>query len=158
MENNTEKQQNKRPFVKEEGQKFYFNEEGKLVVESNKGVWVDGEPHVKMYGNFTCNAKTLGIIINKFKGCPVIFKEVKSIYKFTPYQDLSEVEAIVNPTEYDKELQKPFEQYKELSEKEIKELKDVIVSKDQLVKIYIGKINKFNNLPWWKRMFKRIDI
>lgn len=24
-------------------QRFYFNEDGKLVVESNKGVWVDGQ-------------------------------------------------------------------------------------------------------------------
>ena len=52
-------------------QKFYFNEEGKLVVESNKGVWVDGEQHVKMYGNFSCNARTMGMIIHQLKGIKV---------------------------------------------------------------------------------------
>ena len=48
-------------------QKFYFGEDGKLIVESNRGIWVDGEQYVKMYGNFTCNAKTIGAIISKLK-------------------------------------------------------------------------------------------
>ena len=56
-------------------QKFYFTDDGKLVVESNKGVWVDGTPYVKMYGNFTCNAKTMGIIITQLKKA-VIFPKI----------------------------------------------------------------------------------
>ena len=147
---NTEKQQNKRPFVKDDGQKFYFNEEGKLVVESNKGVWEDGEPHVKMYGNFQCNAKTMGIIINKFKGCPVVVTEVTSTYGFYDEESI----AIVNPTEDDKEL--------------MDELKNVSAQRDGLIELkneykesideFEKAIEKFNKLPWYKRIFKKVEI
>ena len=125
-------------------QKFYFNDDGKLVVESNKGVWVDGEQHVKMYGNFSCNAKTMGIIINKFKESPVIVKDIRLIGSLNiPFV----CESIVNPTEEDNVL--------------IDELKNVTLQRDGLIEkkntLEIA-IDKFNALPWYKRMFKKIEI
>ena len=69
----------KKDYKQQNIQKFYFNEDGQLVVESNNGVWVDGEQFVKMYGNFVCNAKTMGAIIAKLKGITV---EVGNIYTY----------------------------------------------------------------------------
>ena len=60
-------------------QVFYFNDKGQLVVETNKGVWVDGEKFVKMYGDFTCNAKTMGEIIHQLKGIAVEVGELKYV-------------------------------------------------------------------------------
>lgn len=125
-------------------QKFYFTDDGKLVVESNKGIWVDGEQYVKMYGNFVCNAKTMGIIINKFKESPVIVKDIRLIGSLNiPFV----CESIVNPTEEDNVL--------------IDELKNVTEQKDKLIDMknaYREAIENFNALPWYKRMFKKIEI
>ena len=55
-------------------QVFFFNDEGKLIVKTNNGLWVDGEQSVKMYGDFVCNAKTLGTIIAFFKDKQVLKK------------------------------------------------------------------------------------
>lgn len=122
-----EKKQEQRP------QYFYFNDDGKLVVESNKGVWVDGEQHVKMYGNFSCNAKTMGIIIEKFKGFRVLVAK---------YLDNRYVADIVNPSDIEKEY------YNELSH-----LQEQIVKYNKLKK----SIENFNRLPWYKRIFKKIE-
>lgn len=125
-------------------QKFYFNDEGKLVVETNKGVWVDGEKFVKMYGDFVCNAKTLGIVISKFQGCSAITKDIRLVGTFnTPFV----CETIVNPTEEDNIL--------------IDELKNVTMQRDGLIdkkNAYRKAIEKFNELPWWKRLFKKIEV
>jgi hypothetical protein len=125
-------------------QKFYFTDDGKLVVESNRGVWVDGEQYVKMYGNFVCNAKTMGIIINKFKESPVIVKDIRLIGALNiPFM----CESIVNPTEEDNVL--------------IDELKNVTIQRDGLIDrkdAYKKAIEQFNSLPWYKRLFKKIEI
>lgn len=115
---------------------FYFNDKGQLVVESNKGVWVDGEKFVKMYGDFTCNAKTMGEIIHQLKGIAV---EVG-------------VEAVYSPKEHvvycvlgaSKERIEEYE--RELGEEgdRIYELKK--------------SIENFNKLPWWKRIFKKVEV
>lgn len=52
-------------------QKFYFTDAGELIVETNKGIWADGVQYAKMYGNFLCNAKTMGIIISHLRGIKV---------------------------------------------------------------------------------------
>ena len=152
---NYEKKDNKRQFIEDKGQKFYFNDDGKLVVESNKGVWVDGEPYVKMYGNFQCNAKTIGIIINKFKGIPVVVTEVTRKYRLLNdgFYDEASI-AIVNPTEEDKEL--------------MQELENTAAQRDGLIELkkeykqanekFKEAIEKFNKLPWWKRMFKKVEV
>lgn len=128
----------KRDYRQQNIQKFYFTDEGKLVVESNKGVWVDGEPHVKMYGNFTCNARTMGIIIEKFKGYKVLVEKLR---------DDEYATEIVNPSDIEKQynnelsyLQKKIEDYGD----EICDLKK--------------SIREFNFLPWHKRIFKRIEL
>lgn len=128
----------KKDYRQQNIQKFYFNDEGKLVVESNKGVWVDGEQYVKMYGNFTCNARTMGIIIEKFKGNKVLVEKLR---------DDEYATEIVNPSDIEKQynnelsyLQKKIEDYGD----EICDLKK--------------SIRKFNFLPWYKRMFKKIEI
>lgn len=158
MEINEKKQYNKP--AKNNKQVFYFNDEGKLIVESNKGVWSDGVPYVKMYGNFTCNAKTIGIIINKFKGCPVAVTEIikrqdyfRMEYPFNG-EPVSETTAIVNPTDDDKGL--------------IDEIRNVAEQRDGLIDLkneykeanekFEKAIKKYNNLPWWKRMFKKVDV
>lgn len=125
-------------------QKFYFNDEGELVIETNKGVIVDGQKFVKMYGDFMCNAKTLGIVISKFQGCSAITKDIRLVGSFnTPFV----CETIVNPTEEDNIL--------------IDELKNVTMQRDGLIdkkNAYRKAIEKFNELPWWKRLFKKIEV
>lgn len=158
MENNTEKQQNKRPFIKDEGQKFYFNEDGKLVVESNKGIWVDGEHYVKMYGKFTCNAKTLGIIINKFKGCPVMVKGMEwddAMIRFGFSSDWADNNtAIINPTEEEKGLFEEIERQKE----QIKSLQKESDSYLHKGMVLTQKVDAFNAMPWYKRIFKKVEV
>lgn len=169
MEENN-KQQNKRPFVKDEGQKFYFNEEGKLVVESNKGIWVDGEPNVKMYDNFQCDAKTLGIIINKFKGVNAqIGNENTYVIKRREYYDIRRNCDILEEKSYciiglnDEEIEERIreiaeEKAKTLSEKEFKQLKEELNMHKEMSYKLQENINKFNELPWWKRIFKKVEV
>ena len=57
MENEKKEYKERKPFDK---QIFYFNDKGQLVVESNKGVWVDGEKFVKMYGDFVLQRQDYG--------------------------------------------------------------------------------------------------
>ena len=147
MENDKREYKERKPFDK---QIFYFNDKGQLVVESNKGVWVDGEKFVKMYGDFVCNARTLEAIIKQFKGIQV---EV----------DTTPEEQKVN--EFMEFLHKQYEniekKYDELSAKkearinnllvQVSELKENITKRDEA-------ISKFNSLPWWKRIFKKIEV
>lgn len=155
-------------------QKFYFNEEGKLVVESKKGVWVDGELFVKMYGNFVCNAKTMGIIIQHLKGIPV---EIGVEEKVRHTID-TVVDDILNIHEHtiehyciigaNKERIKEYENelaVKHFTTKEIEETRERAIGwKDLSVKM-TNQFNKletsvkqFNALPWYKRVFKKISI
>lgn len=167
----SEKKEPKRQFIDDKGQKFFFNEEGSLVVESNKGIWVDGAQYVKMYGNFQCNAKTLGIIINKFKGCPVVVSEtLKNTYS-TMFEkcgfvgdfgcDFVESIAIVNPTEDDKKLVEKIERYEVRNEnmnEQVKQLKEELNMHKEMSYKLQENIHKFNKLPWWKRMFKKVEV
>lgn len=141
MENERKEYKEKTNYGK---QCFYFNDNGQLVVESNKGVWVDGEKFVKMYGDFVCNAKTLGIVISKIQGCSAITKDIRLVGSFnTPFV----CETIVNPTEEDNIL--------------VDELKNVTMQRDGLIdkkNAYRKAIEKFNELPWWKRLFKKIEV
>ena len=143
MEKENEKRQTKK-------QCFYFNENGQLVVESNKGVWVDGEKFVKMYGDFTCNAKTIEAIINQFKGIQVEVDtrpEEKKLNEFIEFLH--------------KQYEECEKKYDELSAKkdatinnlrvQVSELKEDIKKRDEA-------ISKFNRLPWWKRLFKKVEV
>lgn len=129
-----EKKQEHRP------QYFYFNEEGKLVVESNKGVWVDGEQYVKMYGNFTCNAKTMGIVIEKFKGIKVDV-------------EMSTEDGDTFLKMYTERLQ----EIAKLTEENTSQLIE-IANEKRKTQSAIRKIEAFNALPWYKRMFKEINV
>lgn len=112
-------------------QKFYFNENGELVVESNNGVWVDGTQYTKMYGTFSCNARTMCQIINQLKGIKV---ETVGIEEKVLEEIKKEVTEAVDA------CNKEIEKYK----------KDANYLQD--------KINEYNELPWWKRMFKKVEV
>lgn len=135
MENDKREYKERKPFDK---QIFYFNDKGQLVVESNKGVWVDGEKFVKMYGDFVCNAKTLGIIIEKFKGFRVL------VAKFLDNRFVAE---IVNPSDIE-----------ESYNKEVSYLQEQIDKDNDKIYELKKSIEDFNRLPWWKRIFKKIEI
>lgn len=143
----------KRDYRQQNIQKFYFTDEGKLVVESNKGVWVDGEQYVKMYGNFTCNAKTMGMIISQLKSVPVLTTELPMEKARKLGGTLSDGTlvissmCIVNPTEEQTGLKKENECLKI----QLKEFESSNVSMRY-------EILNFNALPWYKRIFKKIEI
>lgn len=155
-------------------QKFYFTEEGQLVVESNKGVWVDGEQYVKMYGSFVCNAKTMGMIIQAMKGHPVeigveeivrhsrdnIVDELLNIYQHTieHYCVLG-----VDGTRIDEYLtglaEKKFTNYEiEQANKDKEEWRKIAEENNKTLREYrnlMAIVEDYNNLPWYKR-FKKI--
>lgn len=169
MENEKKEYKEKKSFDK---QIFYFNDKGQLVVESNKGVWVDGEKFVKMYGDFVCNAKTMGEIIHQLKGIAVEVGELKYVTKedvdkygwgITYMQELvkSQTRCILGASkerieEYEKELAK-----QEFVNKEIEEIeklqKQVGEDGDRIYELK-KSIESFNRLPWWKRMFKKVEV
>ena len=149
MENERKEYKERKSFDK---QIFYFNDKGQLVVESNKGVWVDGEKFVKMYGDFTCNAKTMGEIIHQIKGIAVETGRVyQSAFNLVYYCVLGASKERIE--KYEKELAKQnyvnnelkelSEQFNRASDRELAERK---------------AIERFNSLPWWKRMFKKIEV
>lgn len=160
---------------------FYFNEQGQLVVESNKGVWVDGEEYVKMYGDFSCNAKTMGEIIDKMRGIPVEVGAEEKI-KFSTDAVIDDILGIQEHTilhycvlgadksrilEYEKALAEQHyatDRMKSMSEelktakKDIRESGKIIDNLDNDLKYLRKKIENYNHLPWWKRMFKKIKL
>lgn len=149
MENDKREYKERKSFDK---QIFYFNDKGQLVVESNKGVWVDGEKFVKMYGDFVCNAKTMGEIIHQLKGIAV---EVGR--QFVKFNDL-ELYCVLGASKesiekYEKELAK-----QEFVSKEIAELQKQIGEDGDKIYDLNKSIENFNRLPWWKRMFKKIEV
>ena len=149
MENDKKEYKERKPFDK---QIFYFNDKGQLVVESNKGVWVDGEKFVKMYGDFVCNAKTMGEIIHQLKGIAV---EVGR--QFVNYNDL-ELYCVLGASkerikEYEHELAK-----QEFVSKEIEELQKQIGEDGDRIYELKKSIENFNKLPWLKRVFKKIEV
>ena len=153
MDNEKKDQNGKNAYGK---QVFFFNDEGKLIVKTNNGLWVDGEQSVKMYGNFTCNAKTLGIIIEKFKGFPVVVMETKSDMQgdeFSNYPFYKTI-AIVNPTDDDKYLKKTVE---DLTEQRNLSVESELKCEKENEK-FAKSIAAYNRLPWWKRMFKKIEV
>lgn len=149
MENDKREYKERKSFDK---QIFYFNDKGQLVVESNKGVWVDGEKFVKMYGDFVCNAKTMGEIIHQLKGIAVETGRVfRSAFDLEYYCVLGANKERIKEYEKDfakqnyvnNELKELSEQFNRTSDRELAERK---------------AIERFNNLPWWKRMFKKIEV
>ncbi len=166
MENNTQdKRENKIP-----QQKFYFDDDGKLIVESNKGVWVDGEQHVKMYGQFWCNAKTMGTIISNLKGVAV---ELGSDHTVTTIhrkalcceyeQDIIKDYCVIGLSdneqkEYIDNLVKEIDKTRTMLKEHQQEVEEV---QDKAVKTalaYKDAIENYNRLPWYKRIFKKINI
>lgn len=147
MENEKREYKERKSFDK---QIFYFNDKGQLVVESNKGVWVDGEKFVKMYGDFVCNAKTMGEIIHQLKGIKVDIEEST--------KDKDFFQLYLNAA---KELLKMQEEKSEQDKKARKEKTELT---DELTRIKIEKesilrdIRAYNRLPWWKRIFKKVEV
>ena len=168
MENERKEYKERKPFNKQ--QCFYFNDKGQLVVESNKGVWVDGEKFVKMYGDFVCNAKTMGEIIHQLKGIAVEVGEVKYVndeyiennyfgdITFDDKYVVSRTRCVLGASEerikeYERELAEKYyvnDEIKELSKK-FKDASDIELAARKA-------IERFNRLPWWKRMFKKIEV
>lgn len=160
----------KRDYKQQNVQKFYFNEEGQLVVESNKGVWVDGEPYVKMYGNFSCNAKTMGAIIAKLKGINVevgdnntYVVDRKDMYDMrrncdileeTTYCILGVEDDVIN----DVLNKKSHEIAKTEFAGKISEYERRIAEESSENYELKKTITTFNSLPWYKRLFKKIKV
>lgn len=145
MENERKEYKEKTNYGK---QVFYFNDKGQLVVESNKGVWVDGEKFVKMYGDFTCNAKTIGTIIAFFKDKQVIIGE-----EWRQSDGRGETKSFCL-VEAESKINEMLDHKNELANKWYKEYNDIRDKNDELK----DKVDKFNLLPWWKRMFKKIEV
>lgn len=145
-------------------QKFYFTDDGKLVVESNKGVWVDGEQYVKMYGNFSCNAKTLGAIIAKLRNIKV---EVGSITTHLvtgfslPYGSSTEYitkEYCALNIDEERIGEMIRQKARDMAETDYaKRMADFINNNSKEVKQLRERIDDFNALPWYKRLFKKIE-
>ena len=149
MENEKRDQNGKNAYGK---QVFFFNDEGKLIVKTNNGLWVDGEQSAKMYGDFTCNAKTMGEIIHQLKGIAV---EVGR--QFVDFNDL-ELYCVLGASqerieEYEKELAK-----QEFVNKEIEELQKQCGEDGDKIYELKKSIENYNRLPWWKRIFKKIEV
>lgn len=175
MEKNNNKRDEGKP------QKFYFNDQGKLIVESNKGVWADGEQFVKMYGIFTCNANTMGEIIHKMEGIPVeigaeeiirlskneIVDELLHVNQHTiqhycilgaSKERIKEYEESLATVRWETrkthELEKQVEEIKKDAENFAKMHND---ASDKLYSLR-KEVEKFNRLPWWKRLFKKVNL
>ena len=160
-------------------QKFYFNEEGKLVVESKKGVWVDGEQFVKMYGNFVCNANTMGIVIQQLKGIKVAVGTKETVR----YSHDNVVDSILHVNDhtiehycilgvdddaveeycerlaidrYTSEKIKRAEKEKEESIKMAHDYAQTIDKKNTELTSIKNKIEAYNAMPWIKRIFHKI--
>ena len=131
-------------------QKFYFNEDGKLVIETNKGTWVDGEKYVGIKGSFVCNSYTLCEIIKQFKGIQVEVDTRPEEQKFNDFMEFLH-----------KQYKDAEKRYDELSTQKaalISELDDKMLELTQKLEERHKAICKFNALPWYKRMFKKIEI
>ena len=159
-------------------QKFYFNEEGKLVVESKKGVWVDGEQFVKMYGNFVCNAKTMGMVIQQLKGIKVavgaketvrhshddVVDSILHVYDHTIEHycilgvDEDAVNKYVEKLAIDKYTSEKIEIEKTKAQQEVDHCKSQIETYRKAYITLREKVIKYNSLPWYKRMFKKIYV
>lgn len=149
MENERKEHKERKSFDK---QIFYFNDNGQLVVESNKGVWVDGEKFVKMYGDFVCNAKTMGEIIHQLKGIAVETGRVfQSAFNLEYYCVLGASKERIE--EYEKELAK-----QEFVSKEIEELQKQVGEDGDKIYELKKSIYDYNRLPLWKRLFKKIEV
>lgn len=147
MENDKREYKERKPFDK---QIFYFNDKGQLVVESNKGVWVDGEKFVKMYGDFVCNAKTLEAIIKQFKGIQVEVDTTPEEQKVNEFIEFLHKQYENVEKKYDELSAKKEARINNLSV-QVSKLKEDITKRD-------GAISKFNKLPWRKRLFKKIEV
>ena len=138
----------------ENRQVFFFNNEGKLVIQTNNGVIDDGVEKVRLKGFFSCNAKTMGIILSQINKIPVALKKEYSGY-FPMY------DTIINPSDIQKELVQEIEEARKEATK-----KAEIVAKYAEEKMAVAnkmdeisaKIKEYNELPWWKRMFKMVEI
>ena len=159
-------------------QKFYFTEEGQLVVESNKGVWVDGEQHVKMYGNFVCNAKTMGMVIQQLKGIKVavgaketvrhshddVVDSILHVYDHTIEHycilgvDEDAVNKYVEKLAIDKYTSEKIEIEKTKAQQEVDHCKSQIETYRKAYITLREKVIKYISLPWYKRMFKKIPV
>lgn len=160
-------------------QKFYFNEEGKLVVESKKGVWVDGEQFVKMYGNFVCNAKTMGMVIQQLKGIKVavgtketvrhshddVVDSILHVHDHTIEHycilgvDDDAVEEYCERLAIDRYTSEEIKRAKKEKEECIKMAHDyaqTIDKKNTELTSIKNKIEAYNAMPWIKRIFHKI--
>ena len=148
-------------------QKFYFTDDGKLVVESNKGVWVDGEQYVKMYGNFSCNAKTLGAIIAKLRGIKVEIGNINTYINHNrAFYDIRRGADILEEQSYcvlgvdNEKIEEIIEQKAEdkAEEKYQQKLTETgfETNREHHAALLLA-CEKFNALPWYKRLFKKIE-
>ena len=151
-------------------QKFYFTDDGKLVVESNKGVWVDGEQYVKMYGNFSCNAKTMGTLISHLRGIRVMVGdentyvvERRDMYDIRRACDIIEektycILGVENDVIDDVLNKKAHEIAKTEFAGKMSEYEHRISEESDKNYKLERAITTFNAIPWYKRLFKKIEV
>lgn len=149
--NNTTKTDNAESVAKKDParQPFYFNEDGELVIETTRGIYVDGQPNTRMTGIFTCNAKTMAQVMAIITGKPA---------KLVSSDDGTYM--AIEDSKLGKEIAMCHEQTTERLAKLEEERKMVRVQAEELGRsVAECKVCKaYNALPWWKRMFKKIEL
>lgn len=164
-------------------QKFYINDEGKLVVESNNGVIVDGNSSVICSGTFTCSAHTMGEIIAKLNGVPVeIGVKERIVIRNKVTKDVMNLEDIHTIDRYcivgvkDDNIKSYFGSIGDALVNALNNKVDSLESQKQQLadnvtwlqsrykKLSIQNgdyeviVHKFNEMPWYRRLFKKIKL
>lgn len=121
--------------VKAPKQAFYFNENNEFIVESNKGIIVNGDRQVRLHGIFTCNSRTMAQIVALVENKPAMFVK-DDIYVVTDENTIAR--------EIEKQNKKVDDAMGKIAEHETLWKKN----HDRLA----NKISEFNELPWYKKM------
>lgn len=111
-------------------QYFFFNADGKLVIESNRGIIEDGRHSVRLHGNFTCSAKTMAAIL--------------TLTQTVPVEGIDEM--LYDPDEENR-MQQALLEARNDANRQWRE-------RDALSRA----VAAHNNLPWYRRMFHKINI
>lgn len=149
-------------------QPFYFNEDGEFVIETTRGIYIDGQPNTRMTGIFTCNAKTMAQVMAIITGKPVKllkFTEAEKIFGPPPHWlssiTYNDTYMAIDNSEIGKEIKRLNQKFEEERAKDKRELDKMITEQEQATKELerqIKILSHYNALPWWKRIFKKIKI
>ena len=135
MDNNTneivpQKEQKWKNFIPKGMQKFYFNQDGKLVIETSKGYMCDGNASIRLNGLFACDEVTMQALAKQLTGVTVEVDDGK----------IPHVEASAVLEALEKDLKKDYAEAVKNIEEAFSEI-----------------IKHHNSLPWYKRI-KKIQV